>query len=72
MGQFTAGWPRMNLRKNCAQLAQSKSWAQAGRGRPFILRKRLPLSKGSMTSTATPCSFAAGSRRASASRIASE
>ena len=47
--QVTAGWPRMYLRKNWLQLAQSSSEAHSGRALPRTWPNREPLSNGRLT-----------------------
>jgi tetratricopeptide (TPR) repeat protein len=70
--QVTAGWPRMYLRKNWLQLAQSSSEAHSGSALPFTWPNREPLPNGRLTRTATPRSAHSGKRRASAARLAIE
>ena len=60
----------MNFRKNCAQLAQSMSAAQAGSRLPLTRRNSAPSSNGRITSTAVPVSAAVGKTRASTARSA--
>src|SRR5262249_53355218 len=64
--QVTAGWARIHLRKNCAQLALPVSCAQSGRGRPFTRANMPPSAKGRFTRTAVPLSAAARRSRRSA------
>jgi cardiolipin synthase len=70
MTQVTAGWARMNLRKNCAQLAQSNSATHSGSGLPRTCENSEALAKGRLMMTAMPRSCASGNRRFSASRSA--
>ena len=70
MAQVTAGCDTTNLRKNCAQLAQSISAAHPGSGLPATTRNRSPPSNGRLITTARPRSAASGRRSRSASRSA--
>src|SRR6267154_3874733 len=72
IGQVMAGWPRMNLRKICAQLVQSISDAHEGSGRFAASRKSDPPSNGRSTMTPTFASAQAGRNRSSASRTPTE
>src|SRR6185503_5194178 len=72
MTAVTAGCPRMNLRKNCAQVLAPNSAAKSGNGRLPALRNRELRPNGRLTSTAAPASRAAGSSVFSASSAPSE
>src|SRR5438309_4895295 len=70
--QVTAGWARIHLRKNCAQLWQPNAAVHAGSAWPRTRWKSPPSENGRFTRTAMPRSRASGRMRRSASRSPSE
>ena len=72
MTQVTAGWARIHLRKNCAQLAQPASFAQSGQRLALHAAEHRALGERPVDDHRGAASAAARSSRRSASGSASE